>query len=211
MPVSRVVVTLWVLATAAFILYAYGMMMLHLPQILGTAIQSLLSQIQKTAGAFSHGNALFGGFGALQVALLLLPLAGLALTLLNVVKRLLVAGWTRTAGRPLARSGFTFVTAAVALLIALAWWPHNNNYRPIQPTDTGTIQSSVQNVTLPAVIDQIVPKASPSVAPSASAAASTAPGAAASASAQTSPSANASPAASASSLATPAPSPSSSP
>ena len=207
----RVVVTLWVLATAAFILYAYGMMLLHLPQILGTAIHSLLSQIQKTADAFSHGDALFGGFGALQVALLLLPLAGLALTLLNVAKRLLVAGWTRTAGRPLARSGFTLVTAAVALLITLAWWPHNNNYRPIQPTDTGTIQSSVQNVTLPAVIDQVVPKAPPSVAPSASAAASTAPSAAASVGAQASPSAGASPAASASSLATPAPSPSSSP
>jgi len=80
-PWVRIVVTLWVLATAVFILYAYGMMLLHLPRILGTAVQSLLGQIEKTSTAFQHGNLLFGGFGALQVALLILPLAGLSLTL----------------------------------------------------------------------------------------------------------------------------------
>ena len=202
-PWVRIVVTLWVLATAVFILYAYGMMLLHLPRILGTAVQSLLGQIEKTSTAFQHGNLLFGGFGALQVALLILPLAGLSLTLVNMLRRLLAAGWTRTKGRPIARSGFTLATAAVAILLALAWWPHNNNYRPIQPSDTGTIQSSVQNVTLPAVIDQVVAKPSPSAVSSA------APSAAASASAQASPSANAS--ASASASANPSASPSSSP
>lgn len=206
-PWVRIVVTLWVLATAVFILYAYGMMLLHLPQILATAVQSLFGQLQKTSKAFEKGNLLFGGFGALQVALLILPLAGLGLTLVNLVKRLLAAGWTRTKGRPLARGGFTLVTAAVALLIGLAWWPHSNNYRPIQPTDTGTLQSSVQNITLPIVIDRIAPK------PSASAAASTAPGSSPAASAQASPStsASASAAASASGLASPSASPSSSP
>jgi putative peptide zinc metalloprotease protein len=202
-PWVRVAVTLWVVATALFILYAYGMMMLHLPTILGTAWQSLWSQIGKTGSAFGHGNALTGVFGALQITLLVLPLAGLALTLVGLGKRMLAAGWTRTKGRPLARGGFTLVTAAVALLLALAWWPHSNNYRSIQPTDTGTLQSSVQDVTLPAVIDQVVAKPSPS------AAASAAPSTAASAGAQASPSADAS--ASASASANPSASPSSSP
>jgi putative peptide zinc metalloprotease protein len=198
----RVVVTLWVLATAVFILYAYGMMLLHLPRILGTAIQSLLGQIEKTGTALQHGNLLFGGFGALQVALLILPLAGLSLTLLNMGKRLLVAGWTRTKGRPIARSGFSLVTAAVALLLALAWWPHSNNYRPIQPTDTGTLQSSVQNVTLPVVIDQSAPKPSPSAA-----AASVAPTTSASAAPSASPSASAAASTSASASVSPSSSP----
>jgi putative peptide zinc metalloprotease protein len=202
----RVVVTLWVLATAVFILYAYGMMLLHLPRILGTAVQSLLGQIEKTGTAVQHGNFLIGGFGALQVALLILPLAGLSLTLLNMGKRLLVAGWTRTKGRPIARSGFSLVTAAVALLLALAWWPHSNNYRPIQPTDTGTLQSSVQNVTLPVVIDQIAPKPSPSAA-----AASVAPTTSASAASSAAPSSSPSASAAASTSASPSASPSSSP
>ncbi len=200
-PWVRIVVTLWVLATAAFILYAYGMMMLHLPAILGTAWQSLWSQVGKTGAAFNHGDALTGVFGVLQVTLLVLPLAGLALTMVGLVRRLLAAGWTRTAGKPLARTGFTLATAAVALLLALAWWPHSNNYRPIQPTDTGTLQSSVQNVTLPAVIERVVP--APSASPGVNASPQPSPGA--------SPQASASPAASASASAGASPSPQVSP
>src|SRR5437868_10750997 len=39
-PWVRIVVTLWVIFAAGFILYAYGMMLLHLPAIAGTAWQS---------------------------------------------------------------------------------------------------------------------------------------------------------------------------
>jgi len=208
-PWVRIVVTLWVLATAAFILYAYGMMMIHLPAILGTAWQSLWGQIGKTGGAFGRGDAVTGIFGVLQVTLLVLPLAGLGLTLIGLVKRVLAAGWKRTQGKPLARSGFTLVTAAVALLLALAWWPHSNNYRPIQPTDTGTIQSSVQNVALPVGIDRVLPVPSASPAPGAKASAQPSPGASASPGAQ--PSASVAPSASVGASLSPQVSPSSSP
>ncbi|HKV29890.1 MAG TPA: hypothetical protein VJT14_02625 [Candidatus Dormibacteraeota bacterium] len=206
-PWVRSVVTLWVLATALFILYAYGQMLVHLPAIFATAWESLWALVGKTGAWFGHGEALLGSFGILQVALLILPLAGLALTLVGVVKRLLMAGWTRTKGRPLARGAFTLATAAVALLLALAWWPHSNNYRPIQPTDTGTVQSSLQDVTLPLGVDRILPQPSPA----ASASASASPGAASSpqpgASASASPSASASASASASPQASPTSSP----
>jgi putative peptide zinc metalloprotease protein len=208
-PWVRIVVTLWVLATAAFILYAYGMMMLHLPAIVGTAWQSLWSQIGNTGTAFGHGDAVKGIFGVLQVSLLVLPLAGLALTMVGLVKRLLAAGWKRTQGKPLARSGFTLVTAAVALLLALAWWPHSNNYRPIQPTDTGTIQSSVQNVALPLGIDRVLPVPSASPSPGVNASAQPSAGANASPSAQ--PSASVAASSSAAPITSPQVSPSSSP
>ena len=208
-PWVRIVVTLWVLATALFILYAYGQMLVHLPAIFATAWESLWALVGKTGAWFGHGEALLGSFGILQVALLILPLAGLALTLVGVVKRLLIAGWTRTKGRPLARGAFTLATAAVALLLALAWWPHSNNYRPIQPTDTGTVQSSLQDVTLPLGVDRIFQQ--PSSSPAASASASASPSAASSPQPSASASASASARASASASASPQASPTSSP
>ena len=202
-PWVRVAVTLWVVATVAFIVYAYGQMVLHLPAIIATAWQSLWAQMGKTGAAFQHGDGLTGGFGLLQIVLLVLPMLALGLTLVGVARRLLVAGWVKTKGRPLARSAFSLATLAVAAILVLSWWPHNQNYRPIQPTDTGTIQSSLQNVTLPAAIDRVLPL--PSASPAASAAASAQPtsSASAAASASTSPSA----ATSASSLASPSSSP----
>jgi putative peptide zinc metalloprotease protein len=205
-PWVRVVVTLWVIFAAAFILYAYGMMVLHLPAILGTAWHSFLDLAGKTGSAFQHGQLGQALFDSLQLLLLALPTLGLGLTLVRLGQRLAQAAWTRTKGRPLARSLSFAGMAALALLLAWAWTPPRGSYHPIQPGQSGTITESFNNAgvvvaPLVAPLGVKLPAASPSASPAPSASASASPAAA-----DASPSASADASASATPLASPTPS-----
>jgi putative peptide zinc metalloprotease protein len=207
-PWVRVVVTLWVIFAAVFILYAYGMMVLHLPTILGTAWHSFIGLAGNTASAFQHGRLGLAAFDSLQLLLLALPTLGLGLTLVRLGQRLIQAAWTRTKGRPIARSLSFAGVAALALLLGWAWIPPRATYQPIQPGQNGTVGESFSNASvvvapLMAPLGVKTPAASPSASAAPSASASASPSAT-----DASPAASASAAASASStpLASPAPS-----
>src|SRR3989440_2703140 len=141
----RLVVTAWVVSTVAFILYAYGMMLLHLPTIVGTAWASFLALLGNASAAVQHGQVPIGLFSALQLILLALPMLGLAWMLVRLVQRLVLLAWVRTRGRPLNRATSFLVMAAFALLLALAWIPPPANYQPISPSAHGTITESFDN------------------------------------------------------------------
>jgi putative peptide zinc metalloprotease protein len=199
----RIVVTGWVLLTVGFVLYAYGILLLHLPTILGTAVASFLGLAGHTGKAFTSGQLALGLFSALQVVLLTLPVLGLAWMLVRLVQRLIVLNWVRTKGRPFNRVTGYLAMVAAALLLVAAWTPPRANYQPISPTARGTVPESLENA--PTVFKQILGMAPAPAAtsPSASASASASPSASGAASA--SPSASPAPSASAS------PTPSSSP
>ena len=201
----RIVVTAWVVLTVAFILYAYGMMLLHLPTIVGTAWASLLALLGNASAAVQHGQVAIGLFAALQLVLLALPILGLVWMLVRLVQRLVLLAWVRTRGRPLNRATSFLVMSAFALLLALAWIPPPANYQPISPSAHGTIPESFDNaapvfndvVRLLPPVRAVLPAASASPASSGSAAPSP----------LASPSPAASPDASSSASASPAPSP----
>ena len=44
-----------------------------------------------------------------------------------------------TAGKPVRRVLVGVLGAAVIAAVAYAWWPNDDNYRPIQPSERGTI------------------------------------------------------------------------
>src|SRR5437660_3471254 len=141
----RIVVTAWVVLTVAFILYAYGVMLLHLPTIVGTAWASFVDLFGGASIAVQHGQVASGLFSALQLLLLALPILGLAWMLVRLVQRLILLAWVRTRGRPLHRATSFLVMAAGALLLALAWIPPPANYQPISPSARGTITESFDN------------------------------------------------------------------
>jgi len=208
----RIVVTAWVLLTAAFILYAYGMLLLHLPAIAGTAWSSFLALAGQTGLAFQQARLAIGLLDGLQLVLLALPMLGLAWMLVRLVQRLIKVSWTRTRGKPMKRTAtFTSIAAAAALL-ALAWTPPPADYRPISPSSKGTVEESFSNISSvlpPPPLRWLAPSPHPSASPSASASASA--GASTSASASPSPtdqaSASPSPSASPSDSASPSTSP----
>jgi putative peptide zinc metalloprotease protein len=206
----RVVVTLWVVFTVAFVLYVYGMMLLHLPTIVGTAWESFLALVTHASTGLQHGQLAIGLFAGLQLVLLALPIVGLAWMLARLVQRLVVLAWVRTRGRPLHRATSFLVMVAGALLLALAWIPPAANYRPISPSAHGTINESFvdaapifsQVVGFVPPLRAVVPSVSPSPAPSSTASASPA-----ASSPATSPAASESPIASPEASPTPSSSP----
>jgi putative peptide zinc metalloprotease protein len=174
----RVVVTVWVLFAAAFLIYVYGMMLLHLPTILGTAWQSFLALMRNAGIAFAQGQTALGIFDALQLLLLALPSLGLAWTLVQLLRRAMGAAWGRTQGRPLQRATAFLAMAAAALLLVLAWTPPRATYQPIPPNARGTLSESFSNASsvvppLLAPLLPLVPASSPS--PNASASPSSSP------------------------------------
>ena len=141
----RIVVTAWVVFTVAFVLYAYGIMLLHLPTIAGTAWASFVGLAGRTSASLFRGQVAAGLFSALQLVLLTLPVLGLGWMLVSLVQRLLVLSWVRTRGRPMHRSASLAVMAAAVLLLALAWTPPRASYRSISPNARGTITESLSD------------------------------------------------------------------
>ena len=198
----RIVVSLWVVFTVGFILYIYGLMLLHLPTIVGTAVASFMALLGHTSLAFKAGQVGLGLFSVFQLLLLALPVVGLVWMLGRLIQRLIVWNWVRSKGRPFRRVTGYLAMAAGALLLMAAWLPPRANYQPISPSSSGTIAESFTGA--PALVNSAfgtkLPVASPSASPSASAsaAASSSASPAASTSASAAASSSASPLASAS-------------
>ncbi len=135
----RVAVTLWVSATVLFLGYAYVMLLVHLPQILATAVvslQQLGAALIRDAGASQWGAACLAGF---QILLLVLPLLGVVLMIWKSLVRLgrLLA---RTRGHPVLQTALAFAGAGTAALVLVALGPRAH-YQPISPSDRGNLQT----------------------------------------------------------------------
>ncbi len=144
-PWARAVVTAWVLTTIPVLLYLFLALAMTVPRMLATAWDSFWVQYDKIAEAFSDGTILPVAAGSVQVLFLVLPLVGLVYTFGKLGKNLGVAAWTKTEGKPALRTGFASMALVAIGLMAFIWWP-NGDYKPIQPGERGTIQSSLASV-----------------------------------------------------------------
>jgi putative peptide zinc metalloprotease protein len=138
-PWVRVAVTAYVLAIVPVLLLSFVAMLLHAPRAFATAYDSFGVQLDKLTHASS---VLAGAGGALQLAVLVLPCAGIALTTARVGGRIANGAWSWSDGQPARRVAVAAAGAAVVGLAAYTWWP-NGDYRPIQPGERGTIQGAV--------------------------------------------------------------------
>jgi putative peptide zinc metalloprotease protein len=145
-PWVRVVVTIYIFTLVPTLLFLFGMMAFNAPRIFATAWDSMFLQWDKASAAFGGGDALSGVVDVLQMALLLLPAVGIAVSFLRAGGRLGKGGWTWTAGRPFLRSLLVVGASAAAALVAFVWWP-NGDYKPIQPGEKGTIGGAVAEFT----------------------------------------------------------------
>ena len=141
-PWVRWVVTGYVLTVVPVLLLSFVLMLLHAPRAFATAYDSLGVQWDKLSAA---DGLVPGAAGAVQLALLVLPCAGVALTTARVGGRVGGAAWSWSDGEPVRRTGLVTVAAAGLTLVAFTWWP-NGEYRPIQPGERGTIQGAVASL-----------------------------------------------------------------
>lgn len=165
----RVAVTIWVVTMIPVVLLLYGMLILNAPRVFATAWDSVHRQYDGALTAWQHGGFVLAFVDSLQALLLVLPAIGLLYSGISMARRIAQGTWRRTEGRPALRAGAVVVGAAALVLIGWTWLPRQSNYRPIAPTETGTVPSAVVGVVqAPGVLAGAQPAAAPAgVEPSA--------------------------------------------
>jgi putative peptide zinc metalloprotease protein len=141
----RVVVSAYVVGVIAFLLLTVAMLVINLPRMVSTGYDSVALHYDAAGPAFHAGQAATGIVDIVQMVFLILPAAGLALTLARVARRSSTGALRWSAGHPGRRALLTAGAGAAVALAAFSWWP-NGEYRPIQPGERGTLEGAVSQV-----------------------------------------------------------------
>jgi putative peptide zinc metalloprotease protein len=141
-PWVRRVVTAYVCTIVPVLVLSTVLMIAHAPRAFATAYDSAGVQWDRIAAAPGPTAATAG---VVQLALLVLPCLGMVMTSGRVGGRVCRSAWCWSEGEPLRRGVLGVSTIAAAGAAAFIWWP-NGEYRPIQPTERGTIQAAVHDL-----------------------------------------------------------------
>jgi putative peptide zinc metalloprotease protein len=141
-PWVRFFVSAWVLVVVPFLLFNLLMLLVNLPRFVATGVASADKQLDTMRAAFGEGNVVSGIGGVLQLAVLVLPFAGIAYTLSMVATRIGRRSWAWSADSPAKRVVVLLGGVAATALLVSAWLP-GKAYRPIQPGERGTFTDFV--------------------------------------------------------------------
>jgi putative peptide zinc metalloprotease protein len=141
----RLVVSAYVVAVIAFLGLTIVMLTINLPRMVSTGYDSVALHYDAVGPAFRAGQAASGVVDIVEMIFLILPAAGLGLTLARVARRSSTGALRWSAGHPGRRALLTAGGAAAVALAAFSWWP-NGEYRPIQPAERGTLEGAVSQV-----------------------------------------------------------------
>jgi putative peptide zinc metalloprotease protein len=115
------------------------LMVLALPRVVATAWVGLGRQWRALGVNVDEGDVAAVGLRVLSVLAIVLPLLGMRLMALRMVRRAAGKVWRATEGRPVRRAlAITLATAVVALLVG-AWWPSEGRYTPVHAHERGTV------------------------------------------------------------------------
>jgi len=145
-PWVRVAVTVYVFTVVPLLLFMFGMMVINAPRIMTTAWDAFFVQYHKVRHDFTGGSAFAGGFGIVQMLILVLPALGIVVTFWRTLIRSARGVWTKTEGKPAARGASTIAIAALVAFLGYIWWP-NGDYRPIERGEKGTVQGALAQFT----------------------------------------------------------------
>jgi putative peptide zinc metalloprotease protein len=138
----RRVVTTWVLLTVPVLIVVFTMMVIHAPRVLATTWDSLFVQKNTIASAVRGGDIAKGLVGGIQSLILILPVGGMGVTALNVVKRSAKGISNLYQRRPAAGMAVGLACMAALVFAVYTLWP-NGDYRPIQKGERWTAGEAV--------------------------------------------------------------------
>jgi hypothetical protein len=141
-PWVRVAVTAYICTIVPVIAASLVLMVAHAPRAFATAYDSAGVQVDRIRAA---PGVAAGATDVVQLALLVLPCVGMVLTGGRIGGRICRSAWCWSEGEPLRRGALGVGALAAVALTAFVWWP-NGEYRPIQPTERGTIQEAVRDL-----------------------------------------------------------------
>jgi putative peptide zinc metalloprotease protein len=144
-PWVRVVVTVYVFTVVPLLLFLLALTVINTPRIVATAWASLALQNHRLHEHVAAHAYLHVAVDALQMAILVLPVAGLFAMLWKLGKTLVTGAWSRTEGRRLARV-FLVAAAAVGTAFAAYTWLPGAGYTPIAQASRGTIGGGISGL-----------------------------------------------------------------
>jgi len=142
-PWARRTVRVYVLALVPLLGGMLVMLVLVTPRMVATTWDALGLQTDRVSAAAGDGEIAAGTLAVVQSISLILPLAGLALSLGRIGRRS-GAGLVRWARVSVWRGAIGLAgSLAVVAGLALLWWP-NGEYEPLRPGEKGTIHDAVR-------------------------------------------------------------------
>jgi putative peptide zinc metalloprotease protein len=131
-PWVRVVVAVWVVVTIPALLCLFGMMIVNTPFILANTWDSFLTLYYEGSDALREGRLVDGAAALLQIVLLVIPVAGMALLYWIIGKKLGKAVRNRAKVKPVLRRGIAIATVVAVGVTFLVWRP-NDDHQLVQP------------------------------------------------------------------------------
>jgi putative peptide zinc metalloprotease protein len=148
---ARVLVTAWVLVIVPILLAMAFSAILLFPKLAASAWASASQLASGIPDQLGDGDVLALLASLARLFALALPVAGVAL----LAQRLLVSigrkAWGWSAGRRPRQALVLAATAGLVALLTWAWWP-SGQYRPVRPTDDGTLVGAFRTVGAPASV-----------------------------------------------------------
>jgi putative peptide zinc metalloprotease protein len=138
-PWARTAVTGYVLTLVPLFLFVVALLVVNAPRLFATAWDSFFVQLDDVSRSLDDGRTASSLAGMTQMAALVLPSVGIALTGGRLGKRLASALWSWSGNSAGRRTSVVLGTAAAVAFLIFSWWP-NGQYKPIQPTERGNVQ-----------------------------------------------------------------------
>src|SRR5215212_6738591 len=138
-PWARIVVTLWVVIVVPLLALALWTAIVALPRLIGTAWASLNKQQDVLSTAWADGDMIQATARVLAMTIVVITVASVLYMVTRFTRHTVVTVRRATADKPVKRILAGVVGAGVVVAIAWQWWPNDENYRPIQASDRGTI------------------------------------------------------------------------
>jgi putative peptide zinc metalloprotease protein len=148
-PWARAVVTLWVVLVVPMLVLISVLMVLALPRLIGTAWWSLKGQWTKLSTTFGDADLPAVAVSLLSILALIVPVAGMTYIVVRSARRMSDKVWRATADRPGRRMAAHVTALAVIAALGFVWWPHGDNYRPVEAYERGTLSDAASLVRKP--------------------------------------------------------------
>ena len=135
-------VTTWVLLTVPVLIVVFTIMVIHAPRVLATS--GTRSSYRKTRSRmrFPAGDIAAAMVGGIQALMLVLPVGGMGVTAMNVVKRSVLGIRKLYQTRPAAGIAVGVACVLGVAFAAYTLWP-NGEYRPIQKGEKWTAGEAI--------------------------------------------------------------------
>jgi putative peptide zinc metalloprotease protein len=148
---ARVLVTTWVLVIVPILLAMAFSAILLFPKLAASAWASGSGLASAMPDQVAGADVLGVLASLVRLFALALPVAGVAM----FAKRLLFStgrkAWSWSAGSAARRGLFFAGVAGLVALLTWAWWP-SGQYRPVRPTDDGTLVGAFRTVSAPTAV-----------------------------------------------------------